>query len=154
MGNIKQINIKNRTYYLFNDMINIKDFDSSLIKIDKKSYKNIGIQEIGYITIKKSNDYEKIHSVNPFYLMIGEVIGNIEVFEKYKELWDGIKNKIENIDDGECNSVECCSVEYKYGKYFTKIILNTDADLPLNKPLNLHMLAIIVRSVFEGEGNE
>ena len=86
--------------------------------------------------------------------MIGEVIGNIEVFEKYKELWDGIKNKIENINDGECNSVECCSVEYKYGKYFTKIILNTDADLPLNKPLNLHMLAIIVRSVFEGEGNE
>ena len=154
MGNIKQINIKNRTYYLFNDMINIKDFDSSLIKIDKKSYKNIGIQEIGYITIKKSNDYEKIHSVNPFYLMIGEVIGNIEVFEKYKELWDGIKNKIENINDGECNSVECRSVEYKYGKYFTKIILNTDADLPLNKPLNLHMLAIIVRSVFEGEGNE
>ena len=154
MGNIKQINIKNQTYHLFNDMINIKDFDSSLIKIDKKSYKNIGIQEIGYITIKKSNDYEKIHSVNPFYLMIGEVIGNIEVFEKYKELWDGIKNKIENINDGECNSVECCSVEYKYGKYFTKIILNTDADLPLNKPLNLHMLAIIVRSVFEGEGNE
>ena len=154
MGNIKQINIKNQTYHLFNDMINIKDFDSSLIKIDKKSYKNIGIQEIGYITIKKSNDYEKIHSVNPFYLMIGEVIGNIEVFEKYKELWDGIKNKIENINDGKCNSVECRSDEYKYGKYFTKIILNTDADLPLNKPLNLHMLAIIVRSVFEGEGNE
>ena len=47
MGNIKQINIKNKTYHLFNDMINIKDFDSSLIKIDKKSYKNIGIQEIG-----------------------------------------------------------------------------------------------------------
>ena len=39
MGNIKQINIKNQTYYFFNDMINIKDFDSSLIKIDKKSLK-------------------------------------------------------------------------------------------------------------------
>ena len=53
MGNIKEINVKNRTYYIFNDMINIKDFDSSLLKIDKKSYKNIGIYNIGYITIKK-----------------------------------------------------------------------------------------------------
>ena len=40
MGNIKQIKIKNRTYYFFNDMINIKNFDSNLLKIDKKSYKN------------------------------------------------------------------------------------------------------------------
>ena len=52
MGSIKQINIKNRTYYFFNDMINIKDFDPSLIKIDTKLYKNIGIYHIGYITIK------------------------------------------------------------------------------------------------------
>ena len=43
MGNIKQINIKNRTYYFCNDMINVKDFDPNLIKIEKKSYKNIGI---------------------------------------------------------------------------------------------------------------
>ena len=52
MGYIKQINIKNRTYYFFNDMINIKDFNPSLIKIDKKSYKNIGIYHIRYITKK------------------------------------------------------------------------------------------------------
>ena len=36
-GKVKQINIKNRTYYLYNDMINIKDFDAELLKIDKKS---------------------------------------------------------------------------------------------------------------------
>ena len=47
MGNIKEINIKNRTYYFFNDMINVKDFDSILLKIDRKSYKNIGIYNIG-----------------------------------------------------------------------------------------------------------
>ena len=52
MGNIKQINIKNRTYYFFNDMINIKNFDASLIKIDKTSFKNISIYYIGYITMK------------------------------------------------------------------------------------------------------
>ena len=50
-------------------MINIKDFDSSLIKIDKKSYKNIGIYNIGYITIQKINDYENIDSVNPLDLV-------------------------------------------------------------------------------------
>ena len=53
MENIKQINIKNCTYYLFNDMINSKDFDSILLKRDKKSYKIIGICNIGYNTIKK-----------------------------------------------------------------------------------------------------
>ena len=45
---MKQINIKNRTYRFFNDMINIKDFDLSLLKIDKKSYKNIGIYHIAH----------------------------------------------------------------------------------------------------------
>ena len=50
MGNIKQMNIKNHTYYFFNDMISIKDFDSSLLKKDKKkSYKNIDIYNIGTI---------------------------------------------------------------------------------------------------------
>ena len=78
MGNIKQINIKNGTYYCFNDMINIKDFDSSLIKIDKKYYKNIGIYNIGYTTIKKIDDYENINSVNPLYLIIGKADGYIE----------------------------------------------------------------------------
>ena len=53
MWNIKQINFENRTYYFLNDMINTKDFDSSLLITDKKSYKNIGIYNNGYITIKK-----------------------------------------------------------------------------------------------------
>ena len=78
MGNIKQINIKNRTYYFFNDMINIKDFDSGLVKIDKKSPKNIGIYNIAYITIKRFDDYENISSVNPPHLIIGEVDEYIE----------------------------------------------------------------------------
>ena len=51
MRNIKKINIKNRTYYFFKDIINIEEFNSSLLKIDKKSYKDIDICYIGYITI-------------------------------------------------------------------------------------------------------
>ena len=71
MGNIKQTNIKNCTYYFFNEMINIKDFDPSLIKMDKKSYKNIGTYYIGYIVIKSISNYENINSVNPLYLIVG-----------------------------------------------------------------------------------
>ena len=47
MGKIKDINIKNRTYYFYDDMVNIKDFDSSLLKLEKKSFKNIAINCIG-----------------------------------------------------------------------------------------------------------
>ena len=59
-------------------MINIKDFNSSLLKIDRKPYKNIVIYNIGYITIKKTDEYENTNSVNPLYLMIGEEIQHIE----------------------------------------------------------------------------
>ena len=76
------------------------------------------------------------------YLVFDSSDENKEVLKKYKELWDGIKNKIENINDGE----------WKYGKDFTKIRFDTDDDLPVNKLLNLHMLAIIVRSAFEDKG--
>ena len=43
IGVVKQIDIKNRTYYFYNDKINFKDFDAKLLKIDKKSFKDIGI---------------------------------------------------------------------------------------------------------------
>ena len=78
LGEVKYIDIKNRAYYFFDDMINIEVFDSNLLKIDKRSHKSIGIYNIEYITIKKFDDYENIHSENPLYLTIGEVIGHIE----------------------------------------------------------------------------
>ena len=78
MGKVKQIEIKNRTYYFYNDMINLKNFESNLLKIDKKHYKGIDIYYIGYITIKKIGDCENIYSVNPLYLIIGKVDGHIE----------------------------------------------------------------------------
>ena len=70
MGEVKQINIKDRTYYFHNDLINIKNFEPSLLKIDRKSYKTIGIYNIGYITSKKIDDCENIYSVNPLYLLV------------------------------------------------------------------------------------
>ena len=77
MGNIKEIRIKNRTYYFFDDMINIRNFDPSLLKKGKNSYKRIGIYNIIlYITMKNS-DHVKINSVNPLYITINEVGGSI-----------------------------------------------------------------------------
>ena len=64
---VKDSNIKNR-YYFFDDIINIKTFDLSNIKIDKKSYKNTLIYHFGYVTIKDSK-YVKINSVNPLFLI-------------------------------------------------------------------------------------
>ena len=78
MGAVKQIDIKNWTYYFYNNMIDIKNFDPILLKIDRKSCKNIGIYNTGYITIKKIDDYENIYSVNPLYLTISHASGYIE----------------------------------------------------------------------------
>ena len=51
MGEIKQININNRTYNFYNDQIDVKDFDAKLLEIDKKDYKDIDIYYIGYVTV-------------------------------------------------------------------------------------------------------
>ena len=75
MGETKELNIKNQTYCFFDDMINIKNCHSNLLKIDKKLHKHIDIYCIGYITIKKFGDCENIHSVNPLYLIIHSATG-------------------------------------------------------------------------------
>ena len=150
MGNIKLINIKNYIYYLLNGMINIKDFDTSLIKTDKKSYKNTGIYYIGYIAIKSISDHENINSINPLYLIIGDVDryieennGNKYLLEKCTKLWDEIKYHIQTINVDKSG---------EYEKDYMKIKFNSDDYLPLNKTLMLHNLVIIVRSVFEQDG--
>ena len=111
-------------------MINIKNFDSNLLKVEKKSYKNIDIYCISYITMKDS-DYIKINSINSLYLIINEVDGyleemngykyltlvstdkNKEVLTKYTELWDGIKNSMEKINN-ELGEYEKDSMKIKF----------------------------------------
>ena len=69
---VNDISIKIHTYYFFNNIINIKNFDPNNIEIDKKSNKNIFIYYIGHVTIKDSK-YVKINSLNPLYLIINKV---------------------------------------------------------------------------------
>ena len=162
MVQVKEINIKTQTYYFIDDMINLENVESNLLKIDKNHCKGIDIYYICYITIKKFGDCESIHSVNPLYLLVNQASGyieeknrnkylilddsvneNKEVLKKYTELWDGIKNEIKTINGGK---------ENHYGKDYMKIKFDSDDDLPLNKPLKFPTLIIIIRSVLEEGG--
>ena len=82
---VKDIDIKNQTYYLFDDIIYIKNFNLNNIKIDEKLYKNILIYYIGCLTIKDSK-YAKINSVNPFYLIFSNRNGYFDEINKSKYL--------------------------------------------------------------------
>ena len=84
-NNVKDINIKNNTYYFFDDIINIKEFDPNNIKLDEKSYKNILIYYIAYVTIKDSK-YIKTNSVNFLYLMFNRINGYFEEINGNKYL--------------------------------------------------------------------
>ena len=75
MGRIKELDIKSQTYYFFNDMINIQQFQSNLLRIDKKPHKDFDIYYISYNTFKKIDDCKNIHSVNPLYLLMGPAAG-------------------------------------------------------------------------------
>ena len=122
-----------------------------MLRIDKKQYKDIDIYYIGYITIKKFGDCENINSVNPLYLMIhsateyfkekyGENYLILDSTEKYDEVFSGIKKEIETINGGK---------ELFYEKNYARIGVNTDDDVPLNKPLKFPTLTIIIRCIFQ-----
>ena len=148
---VKELNIKNKTYYFFNDVVDIRNFQSNLLKIDKNHYKYFDIYYIGYITIKKIGDCENIHSVNPLYLTIYSATGYfkekndekyliLDQIEKYEEVFSRIKSEIETINGGE---------KLFYEKNYAKIRINTDNDVPLNKLLKLPSLAIVIRCIFQ-----
>ena len=160
MGTTKQINIKNRTYYFYNDIIDIENFDAKLLKIDKKSYKDIDIFNIGYVTKKKIGNCMNINSVNPLYLGITRVNGyieekgmdkylvfdstdeNKELLKKYNDVFNGIRDKIKEINSNDCD----------YEKDYTKNKFNSDDNLPLNKSLKFTLMTITIRCVFKENG--
>ena len=138
MGEVKEIIIKNQAYYFFNEIIEMKNFHSNLLKIGKKPHKDIDIYYIGYITIMKFGDCENNHSVSPLHLIIHSATGYfkeknseeyliIDLTEKYKEVFSGIESEIKTVNGGK---------KLLYEKNYAWIGVNTDDDLPLNKPLN------------------
>ena len=152
----KKKNIKNPTYYFYNDIIDIKTFDLIMLKLDTKSYENLDIYNIGYVTIKKIGHDHDINSVNPLYLRINNVNGyieekdsnkylvfdltneNKEVLKKYNDAFNGIMSKIREIDDDWL----------EYSKDYMKIRFSSDDNLPLNKPLKFYQMTVTIRYVF------
>ena len=119
-----------------------KNFESNLLKIDLKSYKNIGIYNIGYITIKKIDNCKNFDSVNPLYLLLDHANGyieekgvnkslvfgstdeNRELLKIYSDNFNGIRNKIKEVSSDECD----------YKNDFMKTKFNSDDNLPLSRP--------------------
>ena len=113
------------------------------------------------MTVEKIANCNNINSVNPLYLMIDEMIGhfeeknenrylvlddvdkNKEVSKKYEKVWEGVKKEIEKINAGE---------KIEYGKDLRKIRFESNDNLPLNKPIKLRLLIIIIRSAFSEDG--
>ena len=147
--------IKNRTYYFYNNIIDIESFDSNMLKLDKKSYKSLDRYNIGDVTIKQIGYGYDINSVNPLYLRINNVNGyieekvfdstgeNKELLKKYSDAFNGIMIKIREID-----------VDWlEYSKQYMKIRFRSDDNLPLNKSLKLYNMTVTIRCVFS-EDNE
>ena len=117
MGSIKEINIENRTYYFYNDIIDIKTFDPNNLKLDKKTYKDLDIYNIEYVIIKKIGDCYDVNSVNPLYLRTDNASGyteevnedkqlvfdirdkNKELLKRYDDVFNRLIDKIKKIDD-------------------------------------------------------
>ena len=160
MGEIKQINIKNRTYYFYNDIIDLDEFDGSKIKVDKKNFNDIGIYYLGYEYKKKNTECNEINSVNPLYLRIADmkgkfkkgkddnewyiiIFGDIDVLRIFVNIWKSIRAKIEENTGGIV----------QYDKDYMKIKFESNDNLLTDNIVNMHLVTIIIRSVFAQNDN-
>ena len=82
MGELKPINIKNRTYYFYNDIIDLDEFDGRKIKVDKKDFNDNDIYYLGYEQNKKISKYNVTNSIHPLFLRIVDIN---DQFEKGKD---------------------------------------------------------------------
>ena len=116
----KQLDIKNKSYYFYNDLINLSNFSINNLKLDKKTWKDIDIYYIGYVDKNKPEDW-KVNSVNPLCLMINRVfcfvgekngvkylkIGKGDVLAMWNQVFFGIKYHIKKISR-ECKELTEC----------------------------------------------
>ena len=157
METTKEITIKNRTYYFYNDIINLYEFDESKIKIDKKDFNDINIYYLGYEYKKKISECNVINSINPLYIRIIIMNGHFEkgkddawylvisdkddVYKKLVDILESIKNKItEKIWDA-----------VEYDNDYMKIKFESNI-FPTDKDVNIHIATIIIRAIFAKDG--
>ena len=152
----KQLNIKNRSYCLYNDLINVLSFEAANLKLDSKTWKDLDIYFIGYVD---KNPEWNVNSVNPLYLMINRFYGHIEeenvkyliisdisrntdVLKKYDQVFSGIKHHIRKINNKDS----------EYDQDYKKIKFLTDDSILLNKMIYFPTVTLIIRFIFEKSG--
>ena len=162
INSVREINVKNLTNYLFDDMINIKNLDPNKIKADEQLYKNILIYRVGKVTVKDLS-CASFDSVKPVYLIMNIIDECIEESNRnkyltlvptdeskdtlkiYEELWKKMRALIRSITKNSNN----------YDKKYMKTKLYSDDNLSLKKTLELYSTIeyIVARSVFH-EGSK
>ena len=158
METTKEINIKNRTYYFYNDIINLDEFDESKIKVYKKDFNDIDIYYLGYEHKKKISECNVINSVNPFYLRIVDIKDQFQkgtndvwylvisdkddVYEKLADIFESIKNIITK---KTWDALE-------YDKDYMKIKFESNNIFPTDKDVNIHIATIVIRAIFAKDG--
>ena len=156
---IGKLNIKGRSYYFYNDLINIKNLNNNnKLKLDKKCVWGNDVYYIEYITKKPQCN---VYSVNLLYLIINKIKGHFEevdgdkyliissengnIMQKYQEDFDGIK--IKNIIQKIIKKINDYGQLIKYDENYMKIKFNTDDNIPLNKIIYFPNIIIIIRSI-------
>ena len=141
--NVKSLEIKNTSYYYYDDIVHVHEFDKNLIKVDKRV--GADIYYIGYIVNKPQYN---INSVNPLYLILKDVkctvenrylvidLSNKDVLNVFDDMFNFISNNINKID-GDDKQV--------YG--YIRLKFNSEVDLPLDKLIKFHTLTVIVACV-------
>ena len=157
MRTTKEINIKNRTYYFYKDIINFNEFDVSKIKVDRKDFNDIDIYYLGYEHKKKISECNVINSVNPLYLRIVNINGQFEkgkddawylvisdkdVYKNLVDIFESIKNKI----------TEKTWDALKYDKDYMKIKFESNNIFPVDRDVNIYTATIIIRAIFAKDG--
>ena len=149
---IKQLNIRGRTYYFYNDLINVLDFEASNLKLDKKNWKDLDIYYIGYVD--KKPDWS-VNSVNPLYWLINRVYGTVSEKDRYKFLTsdkgDTILKKYNHVLKTILKKIS--GEEVVFDSEFDKIKFLTDDSLPLGKLIYFRTLTVVIRCIFKQNGN-
>ena len=159
METTKEINIKNRTYYYYNEIIDLHEFDENKIKVDKKDFNGINIYYPAYkYKKKKTTECNIIRSVNPLYLRIVDIKGKFkkgkddtwylvisdkdDLFKKLVDIFESIKNEI----------IEKTWDALGYDKDYMKIKFESNNIFPTDKDVNIPTATIVIRAIFAKDG--
>ena len=169
--------IKNKSYYFYNELINLSNFSMNKLKLDKKTWKDIDIYYIGNVGKNKPEDW-CVNSVNPLYLMINNVFcfvgekngvkylkidkGNKNIEDSILSIWNkvfsGIKHYIKKISHEcklfpECKGFPECEefgkIKVDYDEDFDEIKFVSNDNLPLGKLIYFPTITVTIRCVLK-----